>query len=222
MRLDGSSPATLVVEKGGRRWLASVPVTPPGGRAARRRRRQELIAAAAALAAVLAVVMAGCSSRGSPNTQASPARRLDVADGHGHEAAQDHRPGAESLGGKPAQGSDAGRPDPIRAAGPLPCSSRAGTGSRCPPTPASWSTGRALHMAWSGVDGGGTGRRLQRPVRPRVYRAAQAGRPPSSDRVRQDGRFRHRPLGTARRIAAGPPQGEPAEHGPCRRPGDHA
>ena len=73
MRLDGSSPATLVVEKGGRRWLASVPVTPPGGRAARRRTRQELIAAAAALAAVLAVVMAGCSSRGSPNTQASPA-----------------------------------------------------------------------------------------------------------------------------------------------------
>ena len=45
--------------------------------------------------------------------------RLDVpdalADGHGHEAAQDHRPGAESLGGNPAQGSDAGRPDPIRA-----------------------------------------------------------------------------------------------------------
>jgi hypothetical protein len=46
---------------------------PPGGRAARRRRRQELIAAAAALAAALAVVMAGCSSRGSPTTQASPA-----------------------------------------------------------------------------------------------------------------------------------------------------
>jgi len=49
------------------------PGDPPGGRSARRRRRRALIAAAAALAVVFAVVMTGCGSRGSPDTQASPA-----------------------------------------------------------------------------------------------------------------------------------------------------
>src|SRR5512135_2243708 len=58
----------------GRTAMAGIsPGDPPGGRSARRRRRRELIAAAAALAVVLAVVMAGCGSRGSPGTRASPA-----------------------------------------------------------------------------------------------------------------------------------------------------
>jgi len=47
----------------------------PGDSLGRRsaRRRREIIAAAAALAVVLAVVMAGCGSRGSPGARASPA-----------------------------------------------------------------------------------------------------------------------------------------------------
>ena len=50
------------------------PSDPPGGRPARRRRRRNIIAAAAAVAVVLAVVMAGCGSRGSPNAKAPSAR----------------------------------------------------------------------------------------------------------------------------------------------------
>ncbi len=105
----GLSARRRSCRKGGRRWLASVPVPP------------RVIAPRADTGAVTSSrprpLWSSCSRPswsavpGVPRTPKRRGTRLDVAgtlaDGHGRNAAQAHRPGLESLGGNPPQGCDA-------------------------------------------------------------------------------------------------------------------